>query len=131
MIWFALLAILFFIVFSVLLFSWRRSIVGAVVCGVVAFVFCVVGLANYHVSFATPSGFDKQTVYEVTEEGVVRESDITYYQDENGVFYIEKNEEKFWKNFVLIPFNKREFEKVDPPVFENGNLVVGVFEESK
>ncbi len=125
MIWFALLTTLFFIVYSVLLFSWRRSIVWAGISGVIAVILAVVSLVNLGYTCGLPDGFKSQQVYEVTEEGVVRESDITYYQDENGDWYVRVCEDgceyKMWTNF----FYKFEFEKVDPPVFKNGNFIIG------
>lgn len=74
------------------------------------------GYTNY-----TPRGFTEQSVLVAEENGVVKVTDDVYYQDANGDYYAKQDLDKTKQ--LLVPFYRPEFEKVDPPVLENGNFV--------
>lgn len=124
MIWFILLCVAFFVPFCVFAFNVRRqNNVAATVFGLLMSAVGVVAFVSLNVSCGLPEGYKEQRVLEVTEDGVVKESSVTYYEDENGDFYIETDSENaFWRACVK-PFCKRTFEKVKPPVFESGGFI--------
>ncbi|MEE1503886.1 MAG: zinc ribbon domain-containing protein [Acutalibacteraceae bacterium] len=125
MIWFVPLGIAFFIPFCIFGFSLRReNTVLAVVFGILSVGVGITTLASMATSCNLPEGYKQQTVYEVTKDGVLKQTDVTYYQNEHEDFFVEINPEDAFNRILFKPFSKRKFEKVEAPVFENGNFVV-------
>lgn len=86
----------------------------------IGLVCCLVAAASSAYSSSLPAGYTEQAVLIVAEDGVVKETNDTYYQDNNGDYYIKHQD---IIQHCLVPFYQPDFEKVAPPVFENGNLV--------
>lgn len=130
MIWFVLLGIIFTVLSGIFAFSWRwDSEIGSSITGAFAVIFGFIALANLWTSTSVPESYERQEVYEMTENGVLRKANTTYYQNENGDFYVQVNEKEHAKRMLFEFFRKPEFEKIDPPVFKNGNLIVDESED--